>query len=188
MNLATFYDFETSGLPLFKEPSSDPRQPHIVELAGIQVDLDTKETINTVEAIIKPNGWEIPQEVISIHGITVEQAMDTGIDEKEAVSMLLEMIGSNVRIGHNESFDARIMRIAVKRYFDDMRADVWKAGLAECTAKLSRSNFNKMPTLTEAYRHYYGIDFVNPHRAMSDAKACRDVYFAIKGMELKAAA
>lgn len=31
-------DCETTGLPLFKEPSEDPRQPHIVELAAMLID------------------------------------------------------------------------------------------------------------------------------------------------------
>lgn len=41
MNAALFYDNETNGLPLFKEPSNHPGQPHIVQLAAVLVDLDT---------------------------------------------------------------------------------------------------------------------------------------------------
>jgi DNA polymerase-3 subunit epsilon len=178
MRPAVFYDNETTGLPLFKEPSSDPRQPHIVQLAGILVDLDTEETISQFCHIIKPDGWEIPDDVVAIHGITYERAMDEGIAEVDVVAELLGMLGGITRIGHNESFDARIMRIAIKRYFDDEYADRWKAGPAECTARLTRSNFSKMPTLMEAHVHYYGREFQNPHNALNDAMACRDVYFA----------
>lgn len=35
---AIVYDTETTGLPLFSQPSEDPRQPHIVQLAAIVVD------------------------------------------------------------------------------------------------------------------------------------------------------
>jgi len=37
MRLAVFFDSETTGLPLFNEPSEDPRQPHIVQLAACLV-------------------------------------------------------------------------------------------------------------------------------------------------------
>jgi DNA polymerase-3 subunit epsilon len=177
MRPAVFYDSETNGIPLFKEPSNDPRQPHIVQLAGILVDLDTEKTINQFCHIIKPDGWEIPDEVVAIHGITYERAMDEGVPEIDALCALLGMISENTRIGHNESFDARIMRIAIKRYMGDDHADIWKAGPAECTARLTRGNFSKMPTLMEAHVHYYGREFQNPHNALNDAMACRDVYF-----------
>ena len=32
MNLITPYDTETTGLPLFRDPSDDPRQPHLVDI------------------------------------------------------------------------------------------------------------------------------------------------------------
>ena len=39
MNLALFYDTETTGLPDFKAPSEAQHQPHIVQLAALLVDL-----------------------------------------------------------------------------------------------------------------------------------------------------
>ena len=55
MNLALAYDTETTGLPLFKEPSEDPRQPHIVQLGALLVDLDTRKTIASMDVIVRRN-------------------------------------------------------------------------------------------------------------------------------------
>jgi DNA polymerase-3 subunit epsilon len=187
-----FYDNETTGIPLWGEQSGDPRQPHIVQLAAILVDMDTRETIKSVDVIVKPVDWVITPEMTAIHGISHEQAMDVGISEADALNMLLEIVAGQTRIGHNESFDARITRIAIKRYLGDEIADLWKAGQAECTARLSRSICalpkSKVPTLTEAYTHFFGRPFENAHTAMADALACRDVYFAVQDFNEKLAA
>lgn len=45
MNTALFYDCETQGIPLFKEPSEHPEQPHIVQVAACLVDVDTRKTL-----------------------------------------------------------------------------------------------------------------------------------------------
>lgn len=58
-----FYDTETSGLPLFHEPSEHPDQPHIVQLGACLVDPDTRRVISTIDLIVRPDGWEIPAEV-----------------------------------------------------------------------------------------------------------------------------
>ncbi|WP_182340872.1 hypothetical protein [Comamonas koreensis] len=63
MTLALAYDTETTGLPLFKEPSEHPDQPHIVQLGAILVDLNTRTTIASMDVIIRPDGWTIPDEV-----------------------------------------------------------------------------------------------------------------------------
>jgi len=195
MNPALFFDTETTGLPLFKEPSEDPRQPHIVQLGACLVDLDTWKTLATLDVMIKPDGWTIPDEVAEIHGITTEMAGDLGVPESLAVELLLDMLGDRLRIAHNEQFDARIVRIACLRHFDPSLADEWKAGNAECTAQLATpilkipptdrmkaAGFMKFKTanLGEAYRFFTGRELVGAHSALVDVHACMEVYRAIK--------
>lgn len=106
--------------------------------------------------------------------------MDVVVNEKDAVEEFLALAGDHLRIGHSESFDARILRIALKRHFNDELADQWKARPAECTAKLTRAEcgLGKLPTLVQAYKHFYGQDYANPHNALADARACKAVYLA----------
>lgn len=181
MNAAIFFDTETTGLPLFKEPSEHPDQPHIVQLAACLVDLDTRKTIASMDVIVKPDGWIVPDDVASIHGITTEHAMQVGVPEALAVDMFLALWGRNsqkLRIAHNESFDARILRIAIKRHIDPRApgakmavSDLWKSGAAECTQILSSPIVKAPPTekmkamgrnhfksanLGEAYEHFTG--------------------------------
>lgn len=195
MNRAVFYDTETTGLPLFKEPSEHPGQPHIVQLGACMVDLDTWKTLATIDVVVRPEGWTIPDEVAAIHGITTELAGDIGVPESLAVEMLLDLVGSRLRIAHNEQFDARIVRIACMRHFEPLHADQWKAGASECTAEMSTpilkipptarmkaAGFTKFKTanLAEAYRFFTGRDLVGAHSALVDVHACMDVYRAIK--------
>lgn len=196
MNTAIFYDTETTGLPLFHEPSEDPRQPHIVQLAACLVDLDTRAAIASMDVIVRPAGWEIPDDVAKIHGITTEHARDVGVSEDIALGMFRELHRDRLRIAHNQTFDARIIRIALMRYTDQATADAWKAGPFECTQQLATPilklpptekmraagrNHYKSANLGEAYKHFTGHELNGAHRAMNDVLACKAVYFAIKG-------
>jgi DNA polymerase-3 subunit epsilon len=195
---ALFYDTETTGLPLFSEPSEDPRQPHIVQLGALLVDLDTRKVHASIDLVIRPGDWEIPAEVTAIHGITTEHARAVGVSESLAVELFLELWNqSSFRCGHNEQFDARIVRIALMRHNAKIGRDPdqWKAGKAECTQILSTPilklpptpkmlaagfNKHKSANLREAYKHFMNEDLADAHSAMADAQACRRVYFAIK--------
>lgn len=204
MRTALFYDTETQGLPLFNEPSEDPRQPHIVQIAACLVDLDKRETISSMDVIVEPDGWTIPDEVAAIHGITTEHAQAFGVSESMAVGMFMSLWERcQRRIAHNESFDARILRIALMRHEDPEIADRWKAGHAECTQLLStpilklpptakmiaaRRNHHKSANLGEAYQFFTGKPLDGAHRAIVDVTACMDVYFAIQDRTLAAAA
>lgn len=198
MKTAIFYDTETTGLPDFKAPSEAEHQPHIVQLAACLVDLDTRQTISSMDVICRPDGWLIPDDVAAIHGISNELAMDVGIPESLAVSMFMEMWGGRLRIAHNEQFDARILRIALMRIEDEESADQWKSGTSDCTAilatpickipptqKMIDAGMNKFKTanLGEAYRHFTGKELQNAHSAMADVQGCMEVWFAIKDLK-----
>lgn len=71
-----FFDTETTGIPDFKSPSDAPHQPHLVEVAALVIDEDTRQVINGFHSMVRPDGWTIPDEVAAIHGITTERAAD----------------------------------------------------------------------------------------------------------------
>jgi DNA polymerase-3 subunit epsilon len=196
MNTAIFYDTETTGLPLFNEPSEDPRQPHIVQLAAALVDLDTRKTIASMDVVCRPDGWTIPAAVTAIHGITTEHALKFGVSESMALGVFMELwaSGRRLRIAHNEQFDARIVRISILRH-DCVDEAAWKGGKAHCTQLLATPILKLPPTermraagrfhhksanLTEAHQHFFGKGFDGAHSAMADVQACMAVYFAIK--------
>lgn len=203
MNLMLVYDTETCGIPLWKEPSDHPDQPHIVELAGKLVNIDTRAVVDQMNVIIKPDGWIIPEETTAIHGVTMERAMEDGIPEQEALGLLLEMLaigeqlGEVELVGHNESFDRRMVRIALKRYFDrplaegeadpgDQPSDKWKNQVAYCTCwqahKFTKLPKNKKPKLVEAFTHFTGQPMAGAHSAGGDVDGCMTVYFAIQDL------
>jgi DNA polymerase-3 subunit epsilon len=187
------YDFETTGLPLFKEPSEDPRQPHIVQVGAALVDTDQDyRIVSSIDLIVRPTDWTIPSDVAAIHGITTERAEQVGVLEELAMGALLSLWSrADIRMGHNEQFDARIARIAIMRFYGDVTAEEWKAGSAICTAQLATPIVKAPPTakmiaagrhhhktasLSEAYQHFIGTPLENAHSAMADVLGCIEVY------------
>lgn len=161
------FDTETTGLPEWSQPSEAPQQPHLVEIAAIL--FDDSVQVETFHALVKPAGWEwdADNEAFKTHGITVERCMAEGIPESEAVAGFLALHAkADMRVGHNESFDARILRIALKRYgngafdketgspfwtqmsqeFKDAIADAFKAAPKYCTCNSAKPIMKLPPT------------------------------------------
>lgn len=189
-NSLLVFDSESTGLPDWKSPSEAEHQPHLVQLAAHQVDIDTRKITQSMDVIIKPEGWTIPDEVTEIHGITTEYAGDVGIPESLAVEMLLELWVGRRQIAHNTTFDRRMIRIATKRYFDEEIIDSWHGSEYECTMIGSKKimPMKKNPTLAEAYLHFTGKELQNAHTAIADVNACLEIYWAIKDHQSQAQA
>lgn len=198
MSLILFYDTETTGLPDFKAPSESEHQPHLVQVAAL-LTTGTGKVISSIDLTVSADAWEIPTEVAEIHGITTERSREIGVSESVAVAAFYSLWSrASKRVAHNEQFDARIMRIALLRHMSEAAADFFKAGAAECTARMCTPilnlpptdkmkakgmHFPKTPNLGEAYRHFFGIDLADAHTALADAQACAAVYWALKNLD-----
>lgn len=177
------FDVETTGIPNWKIPSDSPEQPHLVQLAGILANDETGEVIEKFDFIIKPDGWEITQETIDIHGITNEHALEHGIPEPVAVQKMLDLIDEDTtRVAHNRTFDQRLVRIALKRFFTDQEMEEWaRKDNFICTMWTARKHLGgKQPKLVDALKAVTGKDLEGAHNAMNDAQACLDLYFGLK--------
>ncbi|MEE9223071.1 MAG: 3'-5' exonuclease [Nitrosomonadaceae bacterium] len=188
MSQILFFDSETNGKPVWKIPSNRKEQPHIVQLAAILCDEESREVIETMDVIVKPDGWEITEETVKIHGITQEHALEVGITEIEALQMFLKLwYQCDLRVAHSTTFDNRIIRIALKRYMRDLIKDeVWKdRDLYYCTLQKSKKIMGGKSghTLAEAYLHFTGKVLEDAHNALADTQACMEIYFAIQDID-----
>ena len=177
------YDCETTGIPNWKIPSDSIEQPHLVQLAAVLANAETGEEIQSMNVIIKPDGWDIPEEVSAIHGITTEYALEYGIPEVEAVKALLSITGDSERNAYNKTFDQRIIRIALKRYDDFTEEHMDRWALKDdhhCSMRMAQSvTGGKCPQLANAYRSICGKELVNAHSAMADTLAAQEIYLSL---------
>lgn len=191
-DLLIFNDNETTGIVEWKKPSGGEDQPHLVQMAALLVDPVSRKTIQSMDVIIKPDGWIIPDEAVAVHGITTEYANDVGISEKLAFEMFLDLWSGRKRIMFSTTYDNRIIRIGTKRYFSEDIQDAWKAGSQGvewyCTMINSRKVIGgKTPKLEEAHEFFFGKKHENAHNAMADAVANMNIYFAIQDHQASAA-
>jgi DNA polymerase-3 subunit epsilon len=204
MKTIIFYDTETTGLPLWSEPSEHPAQPYITQIAAELCIEETGDTIGSINLLVRPEGWVIPEELEILTGITTAHALAHGLPADFVIGAFLELWkGADMRCGHNESFDMRMVRIQIMRHAhyagfaigDVSFADYWKTAPAYCTQGNSvkicnlpptdkmlaaRRKGPKSPNLGEAYKHFTGEELVGAHNAMVDVQAAKCVYYGIK--------
>lgn len=198
-DLLCVFDTETTGFPLFKAPSDHPDQPHIVDICALLYTPEG-ELVDSFEAMVRPDGWDIPNAAAVIHGITNEIALEHGIPEACAIEGFLSIWNrASLRVAHNVSFDDRIMRIGFKRFSDPWVAEAFREGEKFCTCSSTTSIVQcpptekmiaagrgkqfKQPTVSEAYKFFTGEELVGAHRARADAEACARVYFALQAYQ-----
>lgn len=172
-----FTDTETTGLPKdWKAPVTDSANwPRCIEVATIAT---TKtETVDSRFAhsfLIKPIGFEIPEEASKVHGITTAMAMEQGADGSVIFPQIHEqMLIADCLVGHNIRFDLQILN-----------AEFHRLGLSIierpmlCTMMSGRryDQKGKWPKLIELYKALFLKDFEDAHRAASDLEATEECF------------
>lgn len=200
------FDSETTGLPLWNQPSEDSGQPHIVQIAAALRGFDRKvEPVQIMNRIIKPEGWTIPEEVSKLHGITTEHALEVGVPIEDALTEFFNMLEQATScIGYNIAFDKRCIRIEEKRMCgadapdEELPIGHKLTGMKEVelsnlmtkhcnlppTEKMMAAGRKtaKKPKLEEAFLHAYGSSMADgldggAHDAMTDVKATMALYW-----------
>jgi len=184
------YDSETTNLINFHEPSDDPRQPHLIQLAMILYDMEGRE-VRRWASLVKPGyGAVMGEEAFAAHGITLERARDEGVDAIEAFDAFAEMLShAKLMVGHNESFDRRLMRITAARH----KGFKWEPPVPSfCTLYKSKYIINlpptqkmlaanirgpKSPKLEECVRHFFNEEMVDAHDALADVSYTMRVFW-----------
>jgi DNA polymerase-3 subunit epsilon len=191
------YDTETTGIHYgFKSRSpADPHHPHLVQVSALVLDRETDHVSQSLTFIVKPEGWDIPDEATAVHGITTEQALDEGLPEKLVLETLLELWSGGEtlplqRVSHNAPFDRNVIATAIARHYSlqDFNNyelfNSWMSGRDFCTMRESKSIVGarnvkgalKFPTLAETYQHFFGETFDKAHTANADCVAHMNIY------------
>jgi DNA polymerase III epsilon subunit-like protein len=106
-----FFDTETTGLPIDQKVEALQVKGNWPDLVSISWSLyDGFNCVKRVSRVIRPQGWEIPEDSVRFHGITTEMAMATGFPLAEVLDEMREDIKrSNRIIAHNMAFDKNVL-------------------------------------------------------------------------------
>jgi DNA polymerase III subunit epsilon len=193
-----FFDTETTGVPKnYKAPVTDIENwPRVIQLAWLVADLEGN-VIKVREALIKPNGWEIPKEDFWIrHGFDTDLSLRVG---EELVQVLQEFVddlqGCGWMVAHNLAFDhpivgAEMLRLgkkserkASKICTMEATVDLCKIPFAGQRAWLSKQKGSgkqyKWPKLQELHLFLFGKDFDGAHQAGGDVAALKACFFEL---------
>jgi DNA polymerase-3 subunit alpha len=172
------FDTETTGLPKsWKAPITDTDNwPRMVQLAWQCHDIEGN-FLFAKNHVITPDGYVIPDDVVSVHGITTEIAYEKGIPLAEALDdFMADVAKSKFIIGHNVSFDINIVGCELIRCKKDEHALLSALQIDTMTGSkefcnLTRGGKLKNPTLTELHIKLFTVPFEEAHNAAADVEA-----------------
>jgi len=176
------FDFETSGLPrgrrnikVTHETLSNFDGCRAVSLSAARFS-QRGRLIKTFDAIIRPDGFQIGEESIAIHGISNEKALSEGRPFPEVFRDFMDFIGPRTKtlVAHNAQFDTSVLHSEILRHGLD--ATQVNDLVIRCTLELYKDRFLSPIKLTKLYSEIFGEEFDNAHNSLADSIACGKVY------------
>jgi DNA polymerase-3 subunit epsilon len=179
-----FVDTETTGLPEKFNSLNSYQNVRLVQLAWIIYDCQGKK-ISKRDFIVKPEGFEIPEQSTKIHKISNSFASSAG---KSLKKVLIEfnkaIIDCKFIIAHNIIFDFNVLytefeRIGLKTTIQDLKKICTMTSTTDyCGVKVSNSI--KWPTLNELYKKIFNQNLIESHNAAIDIDATAKCFWYLK--------
>ena len=171
-----FFDTETTGL----------ENPQLVQLAYILSD-ENGRIIEQNDFIVKPYGFDIPEESVKYHGITTEMANENGISLTLALTKFNTVIQrANHIVAHHVAFDVKVINLAFKNLGKE---DVFQGKKTICTAndlkpQSSFPFFWKKKAirykLNDLHFKLFNEHFKDAHTASADTMALYKCFWMLK--------
>lgn len=185
------FDTETVGTPKdYKTgPSADNNWPKMVQLAW-SLQRDGKE-LSRGNFIIKPEGFEIPEEAANIHGITTERALKEGLPLRDVLRYFCCALKlCDAVVCHNTGFDLNVvgsefLRLATINHLDGMKAIDTMRPLSEYVGLPNKwGSGYKWPSLQELHNKLFNRGFEDAHDANVDIEATARCFWELKKRKL----
>ncbi len=174
------FDTETTGLPKnFNAPVSDTDNwTRCVQIAW-QLHDEYGRLMEAENHLVRPDGFNIPFEAESIHGISTELAEEQGIPIREVIQKFSDVLRqAKFVVGHNVNFDINIMgaefyRLGIENPLSEIPVlDTCTENTAQlCKIPGGRGGRFKLPTLSELHEYLFQESFVEAHNASADVEA-----------------
>ena len=183
------FDFETSGLPegrrnvtITPETLKNFDSCRAVSLSAARFS-SRGRLIDTFDAIVYPDDFEISPGSVTIHGITEDMAKSNGRPFIQVFANFMTFIGSRTKtlVAHNAKFDVSVLRSEMLRHNIDL--SLINDLNFRCTLELYRERFLKPIKLGVLYEEIFGEQFENAHNSLADCIACGRVYPYVIGHE-----
>ena len=181
------FDFETSGLPtgrrnveVTSETLNNFDNCRAVSLSAARFSSKGR-LIDTFDAIVQPDNFQIGERSIEVHGITQEMAERNGRPFTEVFTDFIKFIGprTTTLVAHNAQFDKSVLRSEVIRHgLNEALLDKFNF---VCTLQIYKERFLKPIKLGVLYNELFGEDFENAHNSLADCIACGRVYPFLMG-------
>ena len=178
-------DTETTGLPKnYKAPVTDSENwPRLVQIAWEVYENDGTQ-VDQAEYIITPNGFDIPDEVANIHGITTQRAFDEGISLDTVLVLLAnDLERADLVVSHNIAYDEKILGA---EFWREWKKNPLEQNKTACTMVASVDYCaipgpygNKWPKLAELYRVLFAEVLEGEHNAVVDCAAAARCFWEL---------
>ena len=149
---------------------------HHICAVGI-VTVENGKITDEYYSLIKPPGNKYIWQTIQVHGIIPEDTINAP-SFKQVYPEIKKRLHRRTVVAHNESFDRSVLqKTMAENGFDYSELEI--SGRWECTMKLCRANV-KYPS--GKLKECCAIDNIelNHHEALSDARACAELYLRTK--------
>ena len=181
------FDFETSGLPKGRKPVTRETLGQYDTCRAVSLSAarfsSRGRLIDTFDAIILPDDFQISQGSVDVHGITQEIAKREGRPFTEVFTDFVKFVGPRTKtlIAHNAKFDVNVFRSEIIRH--GLNMSLLDEYTFRCTLELYRERFMKPIKLGVLYQEIFGEQFENAHNSLADCIACGRVYPYVIGHE-----